>query len=571
MNVAANRKKTPRDVSEFEREQLRFFLMRDDLAMTLAELNPSIAWLPWLNEMKLLQPRTQLAPWIEKNFGEPDGIRDVAANLHFFDAHTAELLEFRLNRQQDVLPPLLIKCWRLIIKYTRSARRTAFSGEWIDLAPRIKRGEHSSEVLERLANALKPKLRIGKRIAWDEEYGEAQRPTDLMSIEYEIEDGLDEDEVLSAWPSDTLAEIEDRLLMALTTALMAALADAIDSGVESNQGYGISDTDVPSVAKHEQNAYRAGFQPIVRVMAEVWMRLADKNVDVALKIVDLWRRSEYRLVRRLALFAAANAVVPASTVAEILMTLPQGELFTTNSSVEVYRLLHQRWRDLSPEQRDAIEWRIAEGPPADWFREGAETARIMDRCRFDLFGDLQRASLDLTAKSKVLLKEITARWPEWRLRPPEQAGFHIWHEASSRIVGDPDKLKGIADEELVPAAEKMAGQADFMEGDAWQALCQTDPQRALRGLEAQAAKGLWLVSSWERFLWAAQKIEDPDSTTKIARLLLEAPNGSFAEIASSASWWLNEKAKSVPDEQLWPLWDRIAASVPYDDQEREHA
>jgi hypothetical protein len=65
------KKKTPRDASEFEREQLRFFLMRDDITAALVEIDPSIAWLPWLAETKLLQqPSTQLAPWIEKNFVE---------------------------------------------------------------------------------------------------------------------------------------------------------------------------------------------------------------------------------------------------------------------------------------------------------------------------------------------------------------------------------------------------------------------------------------------------------------------------------------------------------------------
>jgi hypothetical protein len=97
MNAATPKKKTPRDASKFEREQLRFFLTRDDLTSTLAEINPSIAWLPWLAEMKLLQPDTQLAPWIEKNFGEPDAVRDVAANIHYFNGDTAELLELRLT------------------------------------------------------------------------------------------------------------------------------------------------------------------------------------------------------------------------------------------------------------------------------------------------------------------------------------------------------------------------------------------------------------------------------------------------------------------------------------------
>jgi hypothetical protein len=557
-----SRKKTPREASEFEREQLRFFLMGDDITATLADLNPSIAWLPWLAEMKLLQPSGQLAPWIEKNFAEPDGVRDVAANIHYFDAGTAELLEFRLNRQLDALSPVLVKCWRLIIRHMRSARRGVLANEWFDIAPRIKRGEQSPEVLDRLSEALKPKLRIGKRIAWDEQRRDPpQAPTDLMSIDYEIKEGLTEEDVLSVWPSSAIPEIEDRLLRVLTTALGSALADAIDAGVESNQGYGVSDSDVPSVAAHSQNAYRAGFQPIVRVMAEIWTRLAGKDAGLAIQVVELWRQG-FRLIRRLALFAAANPVVPASTVASILMALPQGELFLTNSTVEVYRLLYHRWRDLTSEQRQAIEERIVEGPPSDWFREGAETEQIIDRCRFDLLGELERVKLDLTENSKALFKQIVERWPQWKLRPAEQAGFHIWHEGTSGIIGDPDKLKDVADDELVAAAEKAAAEADFLEGDAWQALCQTDPPRALRGLEAEANKRLWSASAWDRFLWAAPKIEDPESAAKIARLILDAPDEPFAKMASSASWWLNEKARKLEDNLLWPLWDRIADSVP---------
>ena len=73
------------------------------------------------------------------------------------------------------------------------------ASEWFDIAPRIKRGEQSPELLDRLSDVLKPKLRIGKRIAWhDERRRDApQVPSDLISIDYEIEEGLSEEEVLS--------------------------------------------------------------------------------------------------------------------------------------------------------------------------------------------------------------------------------------------------------------------------------------------------------------------------------------------------------------------------------------
>ena len=466
MNSSAP-KKTPRDATEFEREQLRFLLSRDDLASALVDINPSVAWLPWLAETQLLRRDTQLAPWIEKNFAEPNAVRDVAANLHYFNSSTAEILEVRLNKHSEILSPLLLKCWRLIIRHVRNTRRGVFPDDWFDIAPRIKRGDHSFEVIERLSNALRPKLRISKRIAWheDETRRQLERPTDLMAIDFEIENSLNEEEGLSALPESMSAEVEEKLLRALTDALGSALTEALEAGVESNGGYGISDRDVPSVAKHPQNSYRTGFLPIVRVMAELWTRLAVKNAGVALQIFELWQRSKFRLVRRLALFAAAHPTVPTSAVTEIVTTLPGGEIFVTNSSVEVFRLLILRWLDLTLNQRTRIEKRIAQGPPSDCFRDDADKEGAIDRCRFDLLGELQRRGMKLTRKSQTLLKEIKDRWPQWQLRPPQKAGFHMWHESGSGIIGDPEKLKEVSDNDLVAAAEEADAKAKFFDGD----------------------------------------------------------------------------------------------------------
>src|SRR3981189_2045767 len=106
------KKKTPRDTTDFEREQLRFFLSREDVADKLAELNPSLAWLPELARMKVIQSGAQLTPWIEKNLDDPEAVREVSGNLDFFDERAAELLEFRLNRRRETLPPLLAKSWQ---------------------------------------------------------------------------------------------------------------------------------------------------------------------------------------------------------------------------------------------------------------------------------------------------------------------------------------------------------------------------------------------------------------------------------------------------------------------------
>jgi hypothetical protein len=551
-------KKTPKDATEFEREQLRFFLTRGDAAAVIAEVNPSLAWLPMLVEHKLINAETELTPWIEKNFAEVDAIQEVAANIRFFGPDTADVLEFRLNQKEE-LPSVIMMCWRLIIRHMRTGKRGALRDNWFDIAPRIKRGEQSAELIERLSHALKPKIRVGKRFSLhddEENRHEPERPTDLISIDYEIEDGVTDDDVLSAWPDNVPAALDDKLLRLLTNALSTALEDATEAGVESNFGYGLSDRDVPSVGAHEQNAYRTGFFPIVRVTADVWTRLGRKDPKLALAFLELWRASPFQLMRRLAVFAAADPAVPPDIAACILMTLPDHELFLTNSSVEVYRLIDARWHDFGPDQQQAIEGRITKGPPVDCFLDDQQ--QMVDRCRFDLLGHLDRNGVRLGAHAQAVFDDIRKRWPDWELRPKKLAGFHIWHEGSRAIVGNPAKLSAVPDAQLIAAAKKVADEAGFLEGDAWQALCQADAPRAMRGLAAQAAAGQWPAWAWHPFLWSAPKLQDVDDVKRVAQLLLEWPKDSFSEIATDASWWLNQAPKTLDENVLWPLWDRIA-------------
>lgn len=279
-------------------------------------------------------------------------------------------------------------------------------------------------MLERLAYALRPKLKIGKRLSWRDtaEEKEPERPSDLMSIGYKVEDNLSSDDVLAAWPDNAAPETDESLLSQLTGTLSAALADATDVGVESNEGYGTSDTDVPSVARHRQNEYHSGFQAIVRVMAEIWTRLAAKSPTLALTVADRWRDSPVRLMQRLALFAFANSAVPGDAAADMLISLPSREMFLTNSSVEVYRLIHARWKDFPAEKQQQILRRICEGPSRHLFREGAEIDRHVDRSRFELLSHMTGNGIDIGSEAKKLLADIRGRWPQWQPKPAEQAG-----------------------------------------------------------------------------------------------------------------------------------------------------
>ena len=163
-------------------------------------------------------------------------------------------------------------------------------------------------------------------------------------------------------------------------------------------------------------------------------------------------------------------------------------------------------------------------------------------------------------KQEELLADIRERWPQWKPKPTEQVGFHVWHEelpiANRR--DDTDRLKGVADDDLVAEARKIAATAGFMEGDSWHGLCLSDPDRALRGLDAAAMSGDWPKDYWEQLLWSRNAYADAGTEQKIAELLLQWPTGSFDKIAAAASSWLDGHAKTLSDALLWPLWDRIA-------------
>ena len=137
MASSTSKKVTPNDVTELEREQLRFLLSGSDMAQALVELNPSLSWLPTLYEMNLLKDDVAVAMWVEQNFDSTDAVREVVANLRFFREESADILQFRLDKKRNELPVLLVKCWQLIIRHIRNTRRDFVYREWFEILPRL--------------------------------------------------------------------------------------------------------------------------------------------------------------------------------------------------------------------------------------------------------------------------------------------------------------------------------------------------------------------------------------------------------------------------------------------------
>ena len=174
---------------------------------------------------------------------------------------------------------------------------------------------------------------------------------------------------------------------------------------------------------------------------------------------------------------------------------------------------------------------------------------------------MEQAGFQLSAEARATVREIRERWPQWILSPEEQIGFHIWVSSGHGEIGDPAKLKDIADDQLVTEAMRMDATAEFGEGDSWRALCITEPDRALRGLEAEALAGRWPEKAWGPFFWERRTLRLHDVGARIARLLLDCPKEEFGGIAGQACHWLTENYAPIDDDDQWKLWDKILAAT----------
>lgn len=558
--------KDPIDTSDFEREQLSFLVTRDNGPAILIATNPSLAWLRTLADLKIVnRDQGWLGSWLERNLDNPDAVRDVVANISLLGPKVGDFLDYRLRHLRAAPVEPYATAWNLIIRHLRSQEQRPFGGGWFAIKPRFAGGDVTPDVLEQLAELLRPRLRVSKRYSPPEAMEEvAIKVHDLMAVDLETDENIDVAEILHSWNPDVPAEHDARLLKRLSEALEQALDDAVALGIEAEGAYSATDSDVPSVADHPQNAYRHGFLPIVRVIAEIWTRLANKDANEARRFVKRWGVSGHKLERRIALFAAENAVIAPNSVTELIALIPSDEFFFSNSTVEVYRLLRSRWADIQDEARRRIEKRFVVGPSPTVFRDGVDIPALLDRERYEAIGALMNLSPPIDAETRLLFEDIQGRHPGWRLRPNEQTGFHMWMggisgEESGSVIPD---FEGVSDEDLVAAAQRQDETSHFGDASSWSALCRDEPERALRGLKAAALRGDRSSKAWRALIGLRNNsTNNPIFSLSLACALIEFPDYSFKEIVYPVAEWLISPAGLRLDQEFWVLWDKIFCNL----------
>lgn len=445
---------------------------------------------------------------------------------------------------------------------------------WYRQARRIRAGKVGYEVRRLVTDLLRPRLRVGRAFQLYEELAEPQTEEtkveslhSFMRLDFEPSERNNFREIVEAWPRD------ERSLAQLLQALERTLLDALDNAedVGFTVGYDRSDSDVPSVANHEQNRYRSGFYPIVRVMADLWEQLAQVAPDRAIGLSRPWGQAPFILLQRLAIFAATNPVHPAAYLADAIMGLDDDGFWVSGAQVELMRGLVASWDEFTPRAREDIEARISAGIPRDLFDEDAFDAErwgsVCDNAIFRRLSRLESAGKRLSANSITLLRQIADRHPQWRPSPGDRDDFRSWSETRTGPEGDVGLLKDVPDASLVGEALRIESERQFDQGELWRLFCSSDPDRAFRGLSAEAAAGNWNPYPWRSLFWATGDSFDGNLKVEIAEAVLEMPDATLLELAGTIADWIRIHRAFLDGEpreglsRLWLLWDRLALLV----------
>jgi hypothetical protein len=449
-----------------------------------------------------------------------------------------------------------------------------YSFGWYRQARLIQEGEAGYQVRQLVSDLLQPRLRVARHIQLFEEQDDTlsggQHEESLhhfLRVDFEPAERVNPDDIVDKWPATELALV--RLVQKLERSLLDALELAEDVGFTI--GYDRSDSDVPSVARHHQNQYRAGFYPIIRVMADLWERLAQASPGHATALTRSWREARFLLIRRLGLFAVTNTIHPPSEMLDALMALDDHDFWVSGAQVEIMKGLVARWDEFDPAARAQLEGRITAGMPRDIFEDGAfdeeRWQAVRDNATYRRLSRLVAAGKALSQSGQDHLAEIAQRHPNWAPSLGDRDDFHSWSETRTGPDGDVELLKDVPEERLLGEALRIEQERQFEQSDLWRQFCSSDPTRALRALLAEATVFSWNAYAWRSLLWATGRSFENDLRAEIAVAIVGMPEATIGELASTVADWIRTHREYLAmldhdgSNLLWVLWDRLATIV----------
>lgn len=499
--------------------------------------------------------------WIERRL-------DELATLER-EGKTAESTRIRANAPNAIPGPLMRTLWRLLLTGRVKSRLRDFDlYRWHD---RFKRDGLTATLRLELREMLTPRVSLREPFSWPDDDREGREPArinDLVEWEIVLSTGHVHSPLLDLRKAERWAAALPELLSDFSV----LLRDAFDLMRELGSAGDRSDLSYihqPSISEHPQNRRFHDWTALIDLTRDAWLATAAQSPERAALMAESWSHTPYPLFRRLAFFAAAQKVViPHRRALDWLLADDHRWLWSVETEREAIRLLVTLAPQLDEAMLRELEQAVLAGPPRDMFKDDIEPERwtwIADREIWLRLAKMADTDAALGADTNERLKELSARYPEWKLAEDQRDEFPSWMGDGNewrKFVATPRRRR-----ELIEWLKQHPG-TDWRQEDDWRQRCRDNFATTACALCALAGDGVWPTGRWREALqaWPEKKVLKR-SWRYMAPVLADAPDDLLQTLAHGVSWWLQAVAETFENHeaQFFMLVRRILALDYQDD------
>ena len=501
-----------------------------------------------------------LAKWLARHLEKPETLFWVVgqgSNLSpRFEWHLKRALE-----EANHLNPAMRKLWEFVVSgYARSRH---YNGGLYGWADRFKKHGNTPVVRQEFKDALRPSLKISRPYSFriDRSEDNSERISTIANVEV----ALASNHVHSAYELILKIEHFEGFLANILTDMSELLSETLGLMCEAEISSELDDysyIQLPSISGHDQNKDFNDWTLLVTLCRDAWLATADHNSENAKAMLTIWASSKHPVFRRLVFFALAQRPDLISFDTSMSWFLADGGhwLWSTSTMREVMRLLVSFGPILDAGHMQKLQDAIVGGPPRTRFRDDIdddEFERFSDRMRWLRLKKLFSKGGTATRNADAFMASVEEHYPEWELAPDDRDEFPMWSSNGSDIVEEqlPRDFEG-----LISRLREKPSVDDLRAPDDWAKICKDNFDLAVMVLNILSEDDQWYPQRWKQALYAWANDESSSRTwPRVAPILVDMPDASFAEALHAIAWWVSRISKNVREheEAFFTLVDRI--------------
>jgi hypothetical protein len=537
-----------------------------DGAHEMHRLHAPVRGMPEHFHAELPRRLANIGIWLRRIAHQPIGLWWAANQKGLYPSVIADIQRALLHEPQRFPDPIR-RGWRMLISAWTDDRAEPSMWKY-DIEQRARQEGWNLSLVRDVADLYRPKLTVNPSfgiphpVAWAEE----GQPDQVVSIEVDYphpDEGVQLPDEFVSYAVDCF-----RTNLDLAVALERDLSGTDWVYLETSRG--------PDGGP-ELSEDRFGLTgPIIRFQ-RLMERLASSDIDVARRQIRSWPSRDEYVFARLRIWVAGMGLLNPDEAGAIFLALPDRVFWGAVHERDLLYALRDRWDDLPPNARDALEQRLLTGSfPWDANVQGGPE-EVSTSHRLSRLYWLSTQGVAFTFDVDETIRTLRAAAPTWT----EGAGAAIADSNAPEVFSvstdnRPDPILETPISEILRHVQEVPqlNIAERTERYPFRGLAVKRPVRALAALTHAARSGDAPRGPWADFLRAETRPADSRRTIRaIAALLHRLPPASLRVIAYPVSEWMKVLGNRLYDDAanvLPGLWDTMMTALRSAEIEQRH-